>query len=106
MFYVKGEYYEAYAILVQGTVTAEDIDAALSKTTGCDIVTKSYDVNCEYVTDGVVDLKDATAIYACSSLDFDVNAYMELFLRADVDNNFIVEAADINAVTSSSNYVK
>ena len=102
MFYV--DYYGAYAVLVEGAVTAEMIDVALSKATGCETITQSYDVNAEYVADGKVDLKDATAVYACSVLDFAVADYMELYLRADVNGDGVVNMIDINAVTV--NYTK
>ncbi len=102
MFYV--EYYGAYAVLVEGEVTAEMIDVALSKATGCETITQSYDVNAEYVADGKIDLKDATAVYACSVLDFAVADYMELYLRADVNGDGVVNMIDINAVTV--NYTK
>ena len=99
MFYVEA--YEAYAIVVEGAVTAEDIDAALSKTTGCEVLKPSFNVNQEYVADGIVDLKDATAVYACSILDFDVEDYMELYLRADVNGDCVVNVVDINSVVKN-----
>ncbi len=102
MFYV--DYYGAYAVLVEGAVTAEMIDMALSKATGCETITQSYDVNAEYVADGKIDLKDATAVYACSVLDFAVADYMEIYLRADVNGDGVVNVIDINAVTV--NYTK
>ncbi len=102
MFYVEA--YGAYAILVEGEVTAEMIDVALSKTTGCEMIRQSYNVNAEYVNDGIIDMKDATAAYACSILDFDVAEYMELYLRADVNGDCKVNMVDINAVVR--NYTK
>ena len=102
MFYV--EKYGAYAVLVRGAVTLEMVDALLSKATGCRTLAQTYDVNCDYVTDGVVDLKDATAIYACASLDFAVENYMDLFLRSDVNGDHVLNMADINLVTA--NYTK
>ena len=104
MFYVEA--YEAYAILVNGAVTEEMIEANLSKTTGCETIVKTLDVNCEYVADGKVDLKDATAAYACSIIDFSVADYMELYLRADVNNDFKVDMNDVIAIISAPNYVK
>ena len=97
MFYV--DYYGAFAVLVEGAVTAEMIEEKLTKATGCETITQSYDVNAEYVADGKIDLKDATAVYACSVLDFAVADYMELYLRADVNGDCVVNMVDINAVT-------
>ena len=97
MFYV--DYYGAFAVLVEGAVTAEMIDEKLTKATGCETITQSYDVNAEYVADGKIDLKDATAVYACTVLDFAVADYMELYLRADVNGDCVVNMVDINAVT-------
>ena len=103
MFYVEA--YEAYAVIVAGKVTAEDIDAALSKATDCEVLKPSYNVNAEYVADGKVDLKDATMVYACTTVvDFAVADYMELYLRADVNGDGRVSVVDINAVTK--NYTK
>ncbi len=99
MFYVEA--YGAYATLVEGAVTAEEIDAALSKSDACTTLRPSYDVNAGYVDDGVVDLKDATAVYACSVLDFDVLSYVELYLRADVNGDWVVNMVDINAVSAA-----
>ena len=96
MFYVEA--YNAYAFLVEGNVTEADIDAKLSKTSGCEIIEQSYNVNAEYVADNQVDIKDATVAYACSVLDFDVAAYMELFLRADVNGDCRVNMVDVNAI--------
>ena len=96
MFYVQA--YGAYATLVEDAASAEEIDVALSKTTGCKNIARSYDVNASYVADGKVDLKDATAVYACSVLDFSVADYMELFLCADVNGDYVVDMVDINAV--------
>ena len=103
MFYVKA--YEAFAVIVYGAVTEDMVDAKLAKAdSACKIIVKSYDVNCEYVAGGKVDIKDATAVYACTAIDFAVADYMELFLRADVDNNHKVNMRDVNEVTS--NYSK
>ena len=99
MFYVEA--YGAYAVLVEGAVTDEMIEEALTKTTDCETIRQSYDVNAEYVADGKVDLKDATAVYACSVLDFDVVEYMEMYLRADVNGDRVVDMTDINAVTNN-----
>ena len=103
MFYVEA--YEAYAVIVAGKVTAEDIDAALSKATDCEVLKPSYNVNAEYVADGKVDLKDATMVYACTTVvDFAVADYMELYLRADVNGDGRVNVVDINSVVK--NYTK
>lgn len=99
MFYVDA--YGAYATLVEGAVTDEMIDAALAKSAGCQTITPSYDVNCDYVDDSAVDLKDATTVYACSALDFSVSEFMNLYLRADVNGDFVVNMVDINAVTAN-----
>ena len=103
MFYVEA--YEAYAILVAGEVDAATIDEKLSKSKDCETISQSYNVNAEYVTDGLVDLKDATAVYACSIKDFaNVAAYMELYLRADVNGDYKVNVIDVNEVVK--NYTK
>lgn len=102
MFYVEA--YGAYAFLVEGAVTAEEIDLAISKTGGCESIAQSYDVNAEFVADGLVDLKDATAVFACSVVDFNITEYMELYLRADVNGDCFVNMIDVNAV--ASNYTK
>ena len=99
MFYVEA--YGAYATLVEGAVTEEMIDALLTKASGCRTIAPSYNVNSDYVDDGVVDLKDATAIYACSNLDFGVAQYMDLFLRSDVNGDYVVDMRDINVVTEN-----
>ena len=96
MFYVEA--YGAYAMLVEGVVTAEAIDAALSKATDCERIRQSYNVNAEYVNDGVIDMKDAAAAYACAIVDFDVTEYMELYLRADVNGDCKVNMVDVNAI--------
>ena len=105
MFYMKD--YDAYAFIVEGGVNPADVDAAISKASGCKEIKISYDVNCEFVADGKVDLKDATIAYACTSLDFDVAQYMELYLRANVINDeegkIQVNSADINAIIAYYN---
>lgn len=102
MFFVTE--YDAYAILVEGVVAEEAIDDILTTATDCEVITKSYNVNVEYVLDGKVDLKDATSVYACYNLDFNVNELMEVFLRADVNNDYCVNYADVNEVIA--NYTK
>lgn len=102
MFFVTE--YDAYAILVEGVVAEEAIDDILTTATDCEVITKSYNVNVEYVLDGKVDLKDATSVYACYNLDFSVNELMEVFLRADVNNDYCVNYADVNEVIA--NYTK
>ena len=99
MFYV--EYYGAYATLVEGAVTAEMIDVALSKTTDCVTLRQTYDVNAAYVADGKIDLKDATAVYACTEIDLNVATYMDLYLLADVNGDRVVNMIDINVVTNN-----
>ncbi len=98
MFYVKD--YQAFAILVEDEVTEEEINEKLSKTSDCNIIEKSYNVNGEYILDAQIDLKDATAAYACYNLDFNVNEYMDLFLRADVNNDYRVNFEDVNDITA------
>ncbi len=96
--------YDAFAILVEGAVTLEMVEVNLTKaSSACKVISKSYDVNCEFVADDKVDLKDATAVYACSMVDFDVASYMALYLRADVNNDFKANMLDINAITASYN---
>ena len=102
MFYVAA--YGAYAYLVEGAVTAADIDAAIAKTTGCETIELSYNVNAEFVDDGIVDLKDASVVYACTMVDFEVASYVELYLRADVNGDGVVNMVDINTV--SANYTR
>ncbi|MBR3864542.1 MAG: hypothetical protein IKJ19_05490 [Clostridia bacterium] len=99
MYYVES--YEGFAILVEGAVSAEEVALVLSKASDCVEIVKTYDVNASYVADGKIDLKDATAVYACSALDFDVASYMELFLRADVNNDYKVNMFDINLITAN-----
>ncbi len=99
MYYVEA--YEGFAILVEGAVSAEEVALVLSKASDCVEIVKTYDVNASYVADGKIDLKDATAVYACSALDFDVASYMELFLRADVNNDYKVNMFDINLITAN-----
>ena len=105
MFYMKD--YGAYAFIVEGGVSPAGVDAVISKARGCKEIKISYDVNCEFVADGKVDLKDATIAYACTSLDFDVVEYMELYLRANVINDeegkINVNSADINAIIAYYN---
>ncbi len=102
MFYVEA--YEAYAIIVAGAIDEAEVDAAITKATGCEIIAKgSYDVNCEFVADGKVDLKDATIAYSCTSTHFDVPSYMELYLRADVNADKCVNMVDVNDITANYN---
>ena len=102
MFYV--EQYGAYAFIIEGSISFEELDARLSKADGtCETINPSFDVNCEFVADGKVDLKDATAAYACSIGDFNVAEYMELYLRADVKKDFKVDINDVNAIVAYYN---
>ena len=102
MFYVEA--YEAYAIIVAGAINEAGVDAGIAKATGCETIAKgSYDVNCEFVKDGKVDLKDATIAYACTSTHFDVPSYMELYLRADVNADKHVNIVDVNLITANYN---
>ena len=101
MFYVDD--YEAYAFIVEGAVTEQMIDDVLSKTTNCKVISKSYNLNEDYVLDNKIDLKDATIVYACSALDFSVEVYMEFFLRSDLDNNYKVNILDITLVMENYN---
>ena len=48
-----------------------------------------------------MDIKDATAVYACSVIDFAVADYMELFLSSDVNGDYVVNMVDINEVTAN-----
>ena len=95
--------YNAFAILVEGRVDADMIEANLAKaTTACASITKSgYDVNVDFVVDGKVDLKDATAAYACSMKDFSIADYMALYLHADVNGDFVVDMDDVNTITAN-----
>ena len=105
MIYVTD--YNAFAIIVEGAVTADKIEANLTKAANCKEITKSgYNVNVDFVADGKVDLKDATAAYACSIIDFSVADYMELYLRADVNGDNKVDVNDVNAIIAAPNYVK
>lgn len=99
MFYVEA--YEANAFIVEGVVTEDIIDAALSKASESKTISPSYNINAEYVDDGKIDLKDATTVYACSAIDFAVNEYMDLYLLSDVNGDFVVNMIDINAVTEN-----
>ena len=99
MFYVEA--YGAYAAIVEGEITAETVNAQLRKSSNCETIKPSYDVNCEYVQDGKIDLKDATAVYACTQTDLSVANYMELYLRADVNGDKVVNIADVNLITSN-----
>ncbi len=101
MFYVEA--YEAYAIIVMGAIDEAGVDAGIAKATGCETIMPSFDVNCEFVKDGKVDLKDATIAYACTSTHFDVPSYMELYLRADVNADKHVNIVDVNAITANYN---
>ena len=104
MFYVEG--YNAYAILIEGEVTEAQVDEALAKTSNCKVIVNTYNVNGEYVTDGVVDLKDATVVYACSNKHFNIDEYMDLYLLADVNKDGHVYMDDVNAITACDLYVK
>ena len=105
MIYVEA--YEAYAILVAGPINAADFEKKLTKATGCSRINNSgYNVNVDFVADGKVDLKDATAAYACSIVDFSVADYMALYFRADVNGDMQVNMIDYNAITAYANYVK
>jgi hypothetical protein len=100
MIYVKQ--YDAYAILVKGAITEAEFEAKLIKATGCSRIDDSdYNVNVDFVKDGNVDLKDATAAYACSIVDFSVADYMALYFRADVNGDFMVSMEDVNKITAN-----
>ena len=99
MFYVQA--YQAYAYVVDGDIDAAGVDAIIAKATDCETIMPSFDVNCEFVKDGKVDLKDATIAYACSGKEFVVANYVELYLRADVTGDKQITNADYNAITQA-----
>jgi hypothetical protein len=86
----------AYAYLAKGTVSSEEALAHLtvvSKAAGT-VAKGGLDVN----NTGKVDFNDALAGMACYKVLYDIDQYMAQYLRADVNGDHIVNAADVNAI--------
>lgn len=83
-----------YAYLVEGTAAESEI--AQNTGAACESIVgaKANDVN----GTGVVDFNDAGAAFGCANIAYDVDTYMAMYLRADVDGNGKVEAADVNQI--------
>ena len=93
--------YNAYAYLVSGT--GEDAVIAEGTTKGATIPS-GYNVNGHNTQTEYVDFNDAGAANGCANLAYDVAANMELYLRADVNGDKTVTAADVNAIMGSDDY--
>lgn len=85
----------AYAYLVKGEVTKEEALLKLGLTSDAltTITTDDYDVN----GTGVLDLHDVQAAWNFYNVSdrYDVYTYMDKYLNADVNNDMVVNAADI-----------
>lgn len=96
MFYV--EQYKAYAWLVEGSVSEEDATAnvALGSEKAV-ILDRGNDVN----GSGAVDFYDAIAAHGCYKVAYGVSEQMALYLSADVNGDYVVDAADVSAVQTN-----
>jgi len=89
MYYV--ERYEAFAYIVEGSITAADAKAKITISTGTAVtITDNYNVNGR----NGVDLNDVVAVVGCYAAYYDVDQYMDMYLRADVDGSYTVDSAD------------
>ncbi len=111
---IKSTDYNSLVYLTQDArlaTNAEDLDAAreeaiklLSSTTAqADTITRSgangYDVNCDYVAGGLIDIYDASAAFAAAKQDYTLDATtMKLYLRADVNNDKLLSVLDYSAI--------
>jgi hypothetical protein len=89
----------AYAYLVKGAMTAQEAAEHLSVVSGDagTIAKGDADVN----NTGKVDFNDALAGMVCYKVLYDIDQYMAQYLRADVNGDHIVNAADVNAILAS-----
>lgn len=117
---IKSTDYNSLVYLTQDTriANAANMDAAIavatelltSSTYAADELTRSgengYDVNCEFISGGVIDLYDASVAFAALTqsytLDEADSAYdeknMALYLRSDVDNDKQITVADYGTI--------
>lgn len=84
-----------YVWLVKGT--ADKTLVAEAATGTAPVIAAGYDVN----GTGKVDFNDAGAAFGCYNGAYDVVEYMAMFLRADVNGDKTVDAADVNAVLAA-----
>ncbi|MCD7947244.1 MAG: Ig-like domain-containing protein [Oscillospiraceae bacterium] len=95
MFYV--ERYGAFAYLVAGAPTVDEAQAGItSSDTAAQTIEESFNVNGDAAGD--VNLKDLLVAAACYSLDYSVTQYIEIYLRADVDEDRRITVSDVAAV--------
>ena len=97
MFYVAA--YNAYAWLVEGDINATDAGKLVEAGSGTIVtINAGYDVN----KTGAVDFNDYLAAFGCYNIvtDYPVLIKMELYLRADVNGDKVVNAADIAAIAA------
>lgn len=110
---IKSTDYNSLVYLTQDAriANASDLEAAKaaaiellsSTTTPADTITRSgangYDVNCDYVAGGLIDIYDASAAFAAAKQDYTLDATtMKLYLRADVNNDKILSVLDYSAI--------
>ncbi|MBE7011542.1 MAG: hypothetical protein E7415_02590 [Ruminococcaceae bacterium] len=110
---IKSTDYDSLVYLTQDAriANASDLEAAKaaaiellsSTTTQADTVARTgengYDVNCDYVTGGAVDIYDASAAFAAAKQDYILDATtMKLYLRADVTGDKMLNVLDYSAI--------
>jgi hypothetical protein len=102
MYYVDS--YSAYAWLAAGKLTQEQaaacVDVATASAAGT--VTATYDVNLT----GTVDFNDKATVFGCYNVagENSVENEMALYLRADVNHDYAVNADDVSAVGAQFEY--
>jgi len=93
--YKVAAYGDVYAFLVAGNADAALV--TVREAGAVEVITAGCDVN----GTGKVDFNDAGAAFGCYNGAYDVVANMAMFLRADVNGDKIVDAADVNAVLAA-----
>ena len=90
MYYV--DEYDAFAWLLQGNADQSAVAEAASGT--YETISAGYDVN----GTGKVDFYDAGAAFGCYNNAYTVADYVAMYLRADVNGDYSVDAADVSAI--------
>ena len=90
MYYVAD--YDAFAWLLEGNADQSAVAEAASGT--YETISAGYDVNAT----GKVDFYDAGAAFGCYNNAYTVADYVAMYLRADVNGDYSVDAADVSAI--------
>ena len=89
---------DTFAVLVPGAVTEADAAAMLSEAAEDASRDLTDDMKNDVNATGVFDIADVRAAFNCQNVLVDVSAYMDVYLRADVNGDHVVNSNDVTAL--------